>query len=217
MACSDEEQQRAPQPRVLAGVGPPPQRRQGVRGPGQEQVVDVREPLRRQPGAVVHLVDGEGVGRHLRRQRQTGDAVEDFQVGVVRHLLVARAVHAVMDQHRPQANPLPGFARRGVRQRLERPHEVVLGQLGRAVRTGEDGARAAGGGVEGLVEEHDFAGAVSAREELAPHGVVDAPRPAVGVARLVHPADLGLDLPPAAGPRRRGTPRRRTGGCSWRR
>ena len=165
--------------------------------------MDVREPLRRQPGAVVHLVNGEGVGRDLQGQRQSGDAIEDLQVGVVRRLLMARTVHAVVDQHRPKANPLPRLARRGVGQRLERPRQVVLGQLRGAVRTGEGGSRAAGGGVERLVEEHDFAGAVRAREDLAPHRVVDAPgAPPVSVARLVHPADLRLDLlqQPTRGP-----------------
>ena len=157
--------------------------------------MDVGEPLGREAGSVVHLVDGEGVGRHLGRQRETGDPVENLQIGIVWLFLAARTVHAVVDQHRPEANALPRLARRRVGERLERPYEVVLGQLHRAVWAGERGPRAAAGLVERLVQEHDLARAVGTGKHLAPHRVVDAPGASpVGVARLVHPADLGLDL-----------------------
>ena len=191
----DEEQQRVPQPWVPAPVGPPPQRGERMRGAGQEQVVHVREAFRREPRAVVHRVDGKGVGGDLRRQRESGDAVEHLEVGGVGFLLPARAGRGVVDQHGPQADALPRPARRGVGQGLERPYEVVLLERYPAVRARERGPRAAGVPVERLVEEHDLARAVGAREHLAPYGVVDAAGAApVGVARLVHPADLGLDL-----------------------
>ena len=158
-------------------------------------MVHVRESLRCEARSVVHLVDGEGVGRHLGGQRETGDAVEHFEIGGVRLLLVTPVVHAVVDQHGPEADALPWPAGGGLGQRFERPHEPALGQRRRTVWTRKRGSGSEGRAVERLVQEHDLARAVGTGKHLAPHGVVDAPwAPPVGVARLVHPADLGLDL-----------------------
>ena len=153
--------------------------------------MDVREPLRGEPRAVVHRVDGEGVGRDLRGQGQAADAVDRRQVGGVGRLPVPRAVRGVDDRGRPQADAAPRRAGGGVHQRLERPFERLLAERGPAMRARKLLARLAGLLVERLVDEDDLARALRAGEHLAPHRVVDAPpaRPAA-VARLVHPADL---------------------------
>ena len=153
--------------------------------------MDVREPLRGETRAVVHRVDGEGVRRDLRRQRQAADAVERRPIRGVRLLPAPRIADGVDDRDRPQPDAAPRRAGRGVGERLERPFEGLLGQRGAAARAGEPAPRPAGPLVERLVDEDDLAGALRAREHLAPHRVVDPPagRP-VGVERFVHPADL---------------------------
>ena len=88
-----------------------------------------------------------------------------------------------------------GLPDAGVGERLERPYEVALLELHRAVGARKSGTRVTAGLVERLVQEHDFARAVGTGKHLAPHRIVDPPGTSpIGVARLVHPADLRLDL-----------------------
>ena len=80
------------------GIGPTPHRRQGVRGPGQKEVMDVRDALRRQTRAVIHVLDRQPVCRNFRWNQKLGDASDALAIIVVGLLFVCLAIHAVSNQ-----------------------------------------------------------------------------------------------------------------------
>ena len=191
----DEEQQHVAQPGFVARLRATPQRGQRVSRPRQEQVVQVGEPFRREPRTVIHLIDGERVHRNLGRQREILDSFQIDQVVTIRGFPVtAQFGSARIDQNGLQPDAFPGLARRQVGAGDEGALQIVLRQQRRAVRAGEPIASAHALLVERFPKEHDLARALRAGEHLAPHGVVDPPGLAVGVVRLIHPADLRLHV-----------------------
>ena len=156
--------------------------------------MDVGEPLRCDARAVRHLLDREACRRHLRRQALRRDPLQQRPVGPVRGFLENLSADRVADRGRPQRHAAPCGPVGRVGAGFEDALEALLRQLELAVRAREAVARGAGGPVERLLQEHHLAAALRAGEHLAPDRVFDAARPPVGVPRLVHPAQLLVDL-----------------------
>ena len=83
---------------VGVGAGPTPHRRQGMRGPGQKEVMDVRNAFRRQTRTVIHVSNRQPVRRDYRWKSQLGDASNPLAIIVVGLFFECLAIHRVPDQ-----------------------------------------------------------------------------------------------------------------------
>ena len=190
-----EVEQHVAEADIGVGVGPTPHRRQGMRGPGKKEVMDVRDAFRRQTRAVIHVFDRQPVRRDFRWKRKLGDASDTLAIIGVGLLFECLTIHVVSNQRRPERDVLPHVAGCRVHVGFEHALQLVLVQLGVAAGTWKLGPHLTGRSVQGLVDKHDLSGTLGTAKHLAPDRVVDPPCGlAVGVQGLIHPAELRLDL-----------------------
>ena len=147
-------------------------------------------PLRHTVGDVHHAVQ-----RHALEGLHGRDSLEKLKIGTVRLLFVPVVADLIVDQDRHSLGfvdaPFKGSIPPGGRA----SHEPYLRQRRPAPWARELLLHPLGPGLHGLPPEHHLPAAVRARKHLAPHRVVDAALGlAVGVERLVHPADFLLHV-----------------------